>query len=200
MAGSYSQLPSRDVLRATVTTLPLVIRLETPDDHAAIDRLHERAFGPGRYARTAYRLREGAKPLPDLCFTALVGTYLVGSVRVFPVEAAGRPLLALGPLTVDPSFSSRGIGASLMTASLEAARAAGHGLIVLVGDAPYYRRFGFSPVPMGHLSLPGPVDPGRFLWLELGEGGQSGISGIVGTLRDGRAHSAQFPPPSAGGG
>ncbi len=88
-------------------------------------------------------------PLADLCLTALVGTYLVGSVRIGPAEAAGGSLLVLGPLTVDPSFSDRGIGSALMQASLDAARSAGHGLVVLVGDAPYYRRFGFEPVPAG---------------------------------------------------
>ncbi|GJE28388.1 GNAT family N-acetyltransferase [Methylobacterium organophilum] len=153
-----------------MTALPLLIRPETPDDAPAIERLHARAFGPGRFARTAYRLREGVGPLPELCFTALVGTYLVGSVRVGPAEAAGRPLLVLGPLTVDPAFGDRGIGSALMHRSLEAAKEAGHGLVVLVGDAPYYRRFGFSPVPPGRLVLPGPVDPARFLWLELAEG------------------------------
>lgn len=166
-----------------MTALPLIIRQETPADGPAIERLHARAFGPGRFARTAYRLREGATPLPELCFTALVGTYLVGSVRIFPVEAGGRPLLALGPLTVDPSFSSRGIGAGLMQAGLDAARAGGHGLVVLVGDAPYYRRFGFSPVPIGRLNLPGPVDPARFLWLGLAEGAQAVSGGIVGAIR-----------------
>lgn len=162
-----------------MTALPLVIRPEHPDDAPAIERLHARAFGPGRFARTAYRLREGAAPLPDLCLTALVGTYVVGSVRIGPAEAEGGSLLVLGPLTVDPSFSDRGIGTSLMQASLDAARAAGHGLVVLVGDAPYYRRFGFQPVPAGRLALPGPVDPARFLWLELTDGASTGLSGTV---------------------
>ena len=162
-----------------MTALPLVIRRETPDDAPAVERLHARAFGPGRFARTAYRLREGAGPLPDLCFTALVGTYLVGSVRIGPAEAGGRALLALGPLTVDPSFGNRGIGCGLMRAGLDAARAAGHGIVVLVGDAPYYRRFGFAPVPPGRLALPGPVDPARFLWLELREGASEGAAGTL---------------------
>ena len=166
-----------------MTALPLVIRHETPEDAAAIERLHARAFGPGRFARTAYRLREGASALPDLCFTALVGTYLVGSVRIGPVEAGGRPLLALGPLTVDPSFGSRGIGCGLMRAGLDAAKAAGHGLVVLVGDEPYYRRFGFSPVPLGRLALPGPVDPARFLWLELQEAARDGVAGTLAPWR-----------------
>lgn len=166
-----------------MTALPLVIRLEHPDDAQAVERLHARAFGPGRFARTAYRLREGARPLPDLCFAALVGTYLVGSIRIGPVEAGGRPLLSLGPLTVDPSFAGRGIGTSLMQAGLDAARAGGHSAIVLVGDASYYRRFGFAPVPAGRLSLPGPVDPARFLWLACVEGGCEGLSGNVTPLR-----------------
>lgn len=166
-----------------MTALPLVIRPEHPDDAEAIERLHGRAFGPGRFARTAYRLREGAPPLPELCFAALVGTYLVGSVRIGPVAAGGRAFLSLGPLTVDPSFEGRGIGAGLMQAGLDAARAAGHGLVVLVGDAPYYARFGFEPVPAGRLVLPGPVDPRRFLWLELAEGAREGASGPVGVVR-----------------
>ncbi|PXW57823.1 N-acetyltransferase [Methylobacterium sp. B4] len=166
-----------------MTALPLVIRPEHPDDAPAIERLHARAFGPGRFARTAYRLREGGSPLPDLCLTALVGTYLVGSVRIGSAEAGGGPLLVLGPLTVDPSFSDRGIGTSLMRANLDAARAAGHGLVILVGDAPYYARFGFRPVPPGRLALPGPVDPARFLWLELFDGASAGRYGPVRPLR-----------------
>ena len=96
-----------------------------------------------------------------------------------PARAGGAPVLALGPLTVDPSFGGRGIGTALMEASLDAARAQGHGLVLLVGDAPYYGRFGFAPVPPGRLVLPGPVDPSRFLWLELREGAAEGIAGSV---------------------
>nr|USU30914.1 N-acetyltransferase [Methylobacterium sp. OTU13CASTA1] len=165
-----------------MTSLPLVLRIEHPGDAAAIERLHARAFGPGRFARTAYRLREGTAPLADLCFTALIGTDLVGSVRLGPAEAQA-PLLVLGPLTVDPSFEGRGIGAALMRASLDAARGAGHGLVVLVGDAPYYRRFGFSPVPPGRLIPPGPVDPTRFLWCELVSGAAGTVSGNVSAVR-----------------
>ncbi|WP_336485419.1 GNAT family N-acetyltransferase [Methylobacterium nigriterrae] len=162
-----------------MSPLSLVIRPEHPDDGPAIERLHARTFGPGRFARTTYRLREGVPHLAALSFTALVGTYLVGSIRVGPVLADDEPLLVLGPLTVDPSFDGRGIGSALMEASLAAARAGGHGLIILVGDAPYYRRFGFEPVPAGRLTLPGPVDPARFLWLELTEGARARIRGSV---------------------
>jgi predicted N-acetyltransferase YhbS len=150
-----------------MTDLSLTIRRECAADHTAIERLHERAFGPGRFARTAFRLREGVDPDPDLSFTALVGTLIVGSVRVTP--AAIGPFIGhmLGPLTVDPAFEGRGIGAALMNRAIAAAREAGHRLILLVGDAPYYARFGFVPLRPGHLTLPGPVDPGRFLALEL---------------------------------
>lgn len=166
-------------LEIPVTALPLVIRPEHPDDAEAIERLHARAFGPGRFARTAFRLREGTQHLPDLSFVARVGTFLAGSVRIGPATAAGSPLLALGPLTVDPSFEGKGIGSALMGAALDAARAAGHGLIVLVGDLPYYGRFGFAPIPPGRLTLPGPVDPARLLWLELAEGAREVAAGLV---------------------
>src|SRR6218665_2510254 len=161
---------ARPQVSPVMTSLPLTIRHELPVDSAAIERLHERAFGPGRFARTAFRLREGVPPDPALSFTAHVGTFLVGSVKVTPVVAGGHKALMLGPLTVDPAFEGRGIGAAMMNRSIDAAREAGHDLIMLIGDAPYYARFGFKVLPPGQLVLPGPADPGRFLALELVEG------------------------------
>lgn len=166
-----------------MTSLPLTIRHELPADSAAIERLHARAFGPGRFARTAFRLREGVPADAGLSFAAHVGTFLVGSVMVTPVLAAGHGALMLGPLTVDPAFDGRGIGAALMNRAIEAARAAGHDLILLVGDEPYYARFGFGPVPPGRLALPGPADPARFLALELVEGVLAARQGVVMPLR-----------------
>jgi predicted N-acetyltransferase YhbS len=166
-----------------MTALPLLIRPELPGDADPIERLHERAFGPGRYARTAFRLREGAPALPELSFTALVSSLLVGSVRVTPVRAGGRAALMLGPLTVDPAFENRGIGAALMTRALDASREAGHGLVLLVGDEPYYARFGFRKIPPGMLTLPGPADPARFLANELRPGALEAAQGPVTTLR-----------------
>jgi predicted N-acetyltransferase YhbS len=163
-----------------MTQLPLVIRAEQPGDCDAIERLHERAFGPGRFARTAERLREGAPHIPELSFTALVGTLLVGSVRLTPVEAGVASALMLGPLTVDPAFETRGIGSALMTRALAAARERPeHALVLLVGDEPFYSRFGFHPVPEGQLVMPGPVDPARFLALELKEGSLAATRGAV---------------------
>lgn len=166
-----------------MTSLPLTIRHELPADAAAIERLHERAFGPGRFARTAFRLREGAAQDAALSYAAHVGTFLVGSVRVTQVSAGGHPALVLGPLTVDPAFEGRGIGAALMNASIESAREAGHDLIMLIGDAPYYARFGFKPIPPEQLILPGPTNPARFLALELIEGVLAKRSGAVTPLR-----------------
>ena len=167
-----------------MTELSLQIRTEQPIDSEAIERLHERAFGPGRFARTASRLREGASHLLDLSFTALVGTLLVGSVRMTPVMAGGVPALMLGPLTVEPAFESRGIGAALMRRALDAAKAKGHTLVLLVGDEPYYSRFGFKRIPPQQLQLPGPVNPLRFLALELVEGALAGAKGLVNPLPD----------------
>ncbi|UVF20747.1 N-acetyltransferase [Microvirga terrae] len=167
-----------------MTELSLQIRTEQPIDSEAIERLHERAFGPGRFARTASRLREGASHRLDLSFTALVGTLLVGSVRMTPVKAGDVPALMLGPLTVEPAFESRGIGAALMRRSLDAAKAGGHTLVLLVGDEPYYSRFGFKRIPPQQLQLPGPVNPARFLALELGEGAMAGARGLVSPLPD----------------
>ena len=152
---------------------------ETADDTVAIERLHERTFGPGRYAKSAYRLREGADHLLDLSFTARIGTLLVGSVRLSPIRIGLIPALLLGPLTVEPPFRERGIGHALMSHSLDAARRAGHRLVVLVGDEPYYRKAGFKPVPKGKLVMPGPVDPARLLVCELTEGAFDGVAGLI---------------------
>jgi predicted N-acetyltransferase YhbS len=126
-----------------MTDLSITILPETADDHIAIERLHERTFGPGRYARTAYRIREGVSHRFDLSFTARIGTLLVGSVRLSPVRIGGAPALLLGPLTVEPPFRGRGIAKALVARSLEQARKQGHKLVVLVGDEPYYGPLGF---------------------------------------------------------
>ncbi len=162
-----------------MTALSIVIRHEQPADAEAIERLHERAFGPGRFARSAFRLREGVTHDFRLSFTALVGTLIVGSVRLTPVWAGDVRALVLGPLTVEPAFMDRGIGGGLMRRSIQAARDAGEALVLLVGDEPYYARFGFKVVPPGQLALPGPVDPRRFLALELVEGALPKARGAV---------------------
>lgn len=162
-----------------MTDLSLTILPETEDDAPAIDRLNERTFGPGRYARTAYRIRERRGHSLDLSFTARVGTLLVGSVRLTPVRVGGAAALLLGPLTVEPPFRDRGIGQALIRRALDDARRRGHRLVVLVGDAPYYARAGFKPIPKGRARMPGPVDPERLLVAELVEGAFDGIGGDI---------------------
>jgi predicted N-acetyltransferase YhbS len=152
---------------------------ETPDDEAAILHLNERVFGPGRFARTAYRLRESTPPDLRLSFVARVGPLLVGANAMTPILIGETPALLLGPLIVEPVFRSRGIGEALVNASLEAARAAGGRLAILVGDEPYYSRMGFKPAPMGRLILPGPADPSRVLVCEIVEGAFAGVQGRV---------------------
>ena len=152
---------------------------ETADDALAIDRLHERTFGPGRYARTAYRIREKLGHRLDLSFTARIGTLLVGSVRLTPIRVGDTPALLLGPLTVEPPFRERGIGQALIDRALVEARNQGHRLVVLVGDEPYYAKGGFKRIPKGRVTMPGPVDPARLLVAELVVGASEGVSGII---------------------
>jgi len=159
--------------------LSLAILPETRDDAVAVGRLHERTFGPGRMAKTAYRIREGAEHRLDLSFTARVGTLLVGSVWLTPIRIGETKALLLGPLTVEPPFRSRGIGKKLIDRALTEARGKGHRLVVLVGDESYYARCGFKRVPGRRIEMPGPVDPARLLICELAEGGFEGVSGLI---------------------
>lgn len=162
-----------------MTDISLTILPEQADDDLAIEKLYERTFGPGRFARSAYRLREGVIHRRDLSFTARIGTLLVGSVRLTPIRIGTVGALLLGPLTVEPPFREHGIGAALIEASLAAARKSGATMILLVGDEPYYGRMGFKKVPRGRVKLPGPVDPDRILVAELAAGAFDGVEGMM---------------------
>jgi len=155
----------------------LVLEPERPGDAEAILRLNERVFGPGRFARTAYRLRETTPPDLSLSFVARVGTLLVGANAMTPIFIGDTPALLLGPLIVEPVFRSQGIGEALIGASLDAARANGARLVILVGDEPYYARVGFKRISPGRVILPGPVDPQRLLYCELVSGAFEGVAG-----------------------
>src|SRR6201999_2593989 len=126
-----------------MSDLSLTILPETANDAQAIERLTARTFGPGRFALSAYRLREHVDHRLDLSFTARIGTLLVGSIRQLPVCIGDTPALLLGPLTVEPPFRSRGIGRVLLDRALKDAKAQGHRLVILVGDEAYYGRVGF---------------------------------------------------------
>lgn len=156
------------------------IRLETPADVPALSKLSAEAFGPGRFARTAYRVREGVPPVPPLSLTGWLDDALVGGVRFTAVRIGERNGGALlGPLVVDPAVKGKGYGKALVGEGLARAKAHGFGLVLLVGDMPYYGRFGFAPVAPGKIVLPGPVDPGRLLAVELETGALESMVGKV---------------------
>ena len=162
-----------------MSDVSLTILPEAAADALAIERLHERTFGPGRYAKSAYRIREGVGHRLDLSFTAWIGTLLVGSVRLTPIRIGAAKALLLGPLTVEPPFRERGIGQALIERALAEAKREGHRLVVLVGDEPYYGKCGFKRIAKGQVAMPGPVDPARLLVCELVEGAFAGVAGPI---------------------
>ena len=162
-----------------MSDVSLTILPEAAADALAIERLHERTFGPGRYAKSAYRIREGVGHRLDLSFTAWIGTLLVGSVRLTPIRIGTAKALLLGPLTVEPPFRERGIGQALIERALEEAKRQSHRLVVLVGDEPYYGKCGFKRIAKGQVAMPGPVDPARLLVCELVEGAFAGVAGPI---------------------
>lgn len=148
----------------------LATRPATEADLPAIRALHAERFGPGRFTRTAYRIREGTPETSDYCRVAISGGNVVGALRFTPVTTGGVPgALLLGPLAVTTALANIGIGVRLVQEGLAAAKEAGITCVLLVGDMPYYERFGFSPVPAGQLLLPGPVDPARLLVCQIGD-------------------------------
>lgn len=165
--------------RVRMNELSLSIAPEDPKDAQAIERLHERTFGPGRFVLSAYRLREHVDHLLDLSFTARIGTLLVGSVRQLPICVGDTKALLLGPLTVEPPFRGRGVGRALLERALKVAKAKGHRLVLLVGDEAYYSQVGFKKVPKGRATMPGPVDYDRLLVFELTDGAFEGVCGAI---------------------
>lgn len=158
---------------------PFQLVPEAPAQDAPIEALNERAFGPGRLTKTAYRLREGRACVSALSFVAMDGPNICGSVRYWLVDVGGKPVLLLGPLAVDPAHQNEGIGRALVDESLEKAAGLGFKLVVLVGDAPYYARMGFAQVPGGKIQMPGPVDLSRVLFKELVPNAVVDVQGIM---------------------
>jgi predicted N-acetyltransferase YhbS len=174
---TLAQRTSR-VPQPPVSALP-VIAPERSQDHAAVDALIDAAFGPGRFAKAAERLRERNQPLAELSFAAHSDGVLAGSVRLWPIRVGERPVVFLGPIAVDPTWRSRGLGAALVRKACDAAKAAGHDLILLVGDAPFFGPLGFEVVPPGRIVMPGPVDSRRLLARSLVPGAAEGLEGIA---------------------
>src|SRR3979490_41059 len=144
--GRWTAPPPDAIPRLTMSDLSLTILAETANDAQAIERLHERTFGPGRFVLSAYRLRAPVYHLPPL------------SLRDLPICSGDTKALLLGPLPVEPPFRSRGVGRALLDRALKDAKAKGHRLVLLVGDEAYYSRVGFKGVREGRATMPGPVD------------------------------------------
>jgi predicted N-acetyltransferase YhbS len=158
----------------------ITIRRERRGDEAAREQLLDAAYGPVRFSKPSHKLREGRTAADGLSFVAVDGGRVVGTVRLWQVmTGAGRPMLLLGPLAVDPAYRNRGIGSALMRRALESARRLGHRTVLLVGDAAYYGRFGFSAERTGKLWLPGPYDQHRLLGLELRPDALEGARGLI---------------------
>jgi predicted N-acetyltransferase YhbS len=158
---------------------PFVIRAERASDVAPREALLDACFGENRQMRTCQRLRDGRAPAEGLALSVVRKGRLVGTVRLWHVSAGGIPALMLGPLAVDPSCRKFGIGAALMEHALTAAKARDHGAVVLLGDAPYYARFGFSTLKIDKLSLPGPFERDRLLGIELRNGALDSAWGMI---------------------
>ncbi len=184
-------------LRKTTTAsladaAPFAIRAERASDVAAREALLDACFGASRHTRTCQRLRDGRAPAQGLALSAVRQGRLVGTVRLWHVSAGGVPALMLGPLAVEESSRQLGVGAALMDHALAAAKARGHRAVILLGDAPYYARFGFSGARTGELSLPGPFERDRLLGLEFCEGALDGAWGMI------SATGAPLPKTKAG--
>ena len=171
-------------LRKTTVALtpdaaPFVIRTERASDVVAREALLDVCFGENRHMRTCQRLRDGRAPAEGVAFSAMAEGRVVGTLRLWHVSAGGIPALVLGPLAVEASSRKLGVGTALMDHALAAATARGHRAVILLGDEPYYARFGFSSGRSAELSLPGPFERNRLLGLELHQGALDGASGVI---------------------
>jgi predicted N-acetyltransferase YhbS len=176
--GPFLPLPDPDLCTMTIADVAFVPELAAHD--AEIEEINAEAFGPGRFTRAAYKIREGGPHLADLSFVARADGRVVASVRMTPIAAGAGAALLLGPLAVRPAYKNLGIGKKLVAIALDEARKAGWSLVILVGDAPYYAPLGFDiVVPRGQVTMPRPVDPGRLLAAELASGALENFRGDV---------------------
>jgi predicted N-acetyltransferase YhbS len=161
----------------------MTLARETADDWWEIEALYDLCFAPGRSALSSYRLREGVEPIGPLCLTARdAGGILAGAVRNWPVLVGGQQAVLLGPIAVHPTRQGEGVAAMLMQRCLADARALGWSRLMLVGDAPYYQRFGFER--LDGVTMPPPTNPDRVLGIALSDGAWDGVTGMVTSMRD----------------
>ena len=169
----------KTTIALTSHAAPFAIRNERCSDVVAREALLDACFGANRFSRTCQRLRDGRAPAEGLALSAVARGRLVGTVRLWHVSVGGKPALMLGPLAVEADCRKFGVGAALMVRALEIAKARGHGAVILLGDAAYYARFGFSGIKTGELTLPGPFERDRLLGLELRDGALDGAWGMI---------------------
>jgi hypothetical protein len=169
----------KTTLALTSDAAPFAIRAERSSDVVAREALLDACFGDNRHLRTCQRLRDGRAPAEGLALSATARGRLVGTVRLWHVSVGGLPALMLGPLAVEADSRKFGVGAALMDHAIEVAKARGYGAVILLGDAPYYVRFGFTAAKTGALSLPGPFERDRLLGLELRGGALDGAWGMI---------------------
>lgn len=155
------------------------IRHERPEDGPEIDALLDRSFGPGRFAKTAYRLREDVDCIDALSWVAEEDGEIRGTIRYWPIRIGGAASLMLGPVAVLPEHRGRGMAVALMKRTLEEAAGLAHRAVILVGDEPYYARVGFAKIPYGTMTMPGPVDYARLLGRDLAPGGLAELRGPI---------------------
>ncbi len=167
-----------------MTVSKFEITLELACHQNVVEELAANAFGPGRFARTAFRLREGCAHEKTLSFVALLDDEVIGSVRVTNITIGNRGALVLGPLVVDPAHNKKGVGNALMKQCVSTCKEHSHELVILVGDLPYYQPFGFQKIPHGKITMPGPVDRSRFLYCELVEGVFIHFNGMANVVQD----------------
>jgi predicted N-acetyltransferase YhbS len=169
----------KTIVALTSDAVPFAIRAERASDVVAREALLDVCFGANRHLRTCQRLRDGRAPAEGLALSAMRQGRLVGTVRLWHVSTGGVPALMLGPLAVEDCSRKLGVGVRLTDRALAIAKARGHRAVILLGDAPYYARFGFSAAKTGELSLPGPFEHDRLLGLELCEGALEGARGMI---------------------
>ncbi len=165
---------------STVMSQDVLTRSVAPADLAAISKLHAHVFGPGRFVRSAYRVREGKGLHSKYCRVAELNGRLIATLRLTEISIGGlRGAALLGPLTVDPEFAGQGYGRKLVAEALEHLNKCGVKIVVLVGDEPYYGRLEFKPVPPGQITFSAPVNPARILAAELEPGALANYRGLI---------------------
>jgi len=177
---------SRPALASQLSEAGIRIEPDSPKFQDAVEALFDQGFGPGRFAKTAERLREGNVERFDLSRVALKDGELVAAGKVWPIEIGGAPALFFGPFAVDMDERHHGLGRIIIDSCVDAAIAAGEKAMLLVGAESYFAPSGFQVAPKGLLTLPGPVDPARLLWRALQPGGLDGLSGAVTSPRAAR--------------